>query len=140
MTANKTSNVVEGLNWSPFTSSKTGLQDLPNGVYSETLLVSLPTPDFSMPFNVITFTSTTLSFYYSSIFDVVTRRLVYMRSGETYENKPLVFRILAAILTLILGFFLKSFRKPSSKPSPADQDSKKEEIVASDPPSGSSQE
>ncbi|KAI9105570.1 GPI transamidase component PIG-T [Phlyctochytrium arcticum] len=43
-------------------------------VYTETLLVALPTPDFSMPYNVITLTCTLLALFFGSMFNLLTRR------------------------------------------------------------------
>jgi hypothetical protein len=40
-------------------------------VYTESLLVMLPFPDFSMPFNVIAFTSTLLAFFFGSLFNML---------------------------------------------------------------------
>ncbi|KAJ1972334.1 Subunit of the glycosylphosphatidylinositol transamidase complex-like protein [Dimargaris xerosporica] len=42
-------------------------------VYSEPFLVNLPTPDFSMPYNVIAFTCTVLAFFFGSMFNALTR-------------------------------------------------------------------
>ncbi|KAF9420592.1 hypothetical protein BGZ76_004071 [Entomortierella beljakovae] len=42
-------------------------------VYTETLLVSLPTPDFSMPYNVITLTCTVIALFFGSIFNLMMR-------------------------------------------------------------------
>ncbi|KAG0320486.1 hypothetical protein BGZ99_004483 [Dissophora globulifera] len=42
-------------------------------VYTETLLVSLPTPDFSMPYNVITLTCTVIALFFGSMFNLLTR-------------------------------------------------------------------
>ncbi|KAJ3275758.1 hypothetical protein HDV01_007225 [Terramyces sp. JEL0728] len=43
-------------------------------IYSDTILIRLPTPDFSMPYNVITLTCTVLSLFFGSIFNMLTRR------------------------------------------------------------------
>ncbi|KAJ3299998.1 Subunit of the glycosylphosphatidylinositol transamidase complex-like protein, partial [Kappamyces sp. JEL0829] len=43
-------------------------------LYTEPLLIRLPTPDFSMPYNVITLTCTALSMYFGSIFNLLTRK------------------------------------------------------------------
>ena len=40
-------------------------------MYTESMLVILPFPDFSMPFNVIAFTSTTLAFFFGSVFNML---------------------------------------------------------------------
>ena len=45
-----------------------------NVIYSEALLIRLPTPDFSMPYNVITLTCTALSLYFGSVFNMLTRQ------------------------------------------------------------------
>ena len=51
---------------------------LANGanIYTESLLIRLPTPDFSMPYNVITLTCTVLSMYFGSMFNMLTRKYV----------------------------------------------------------------
>ncbi|KND00994.1 GPI-anchor transamidase subunit GPI16 [Spizellomyces punctatus DAOM BR117] len=43
-------------------------------IYTETLLISLPTPDFSMPYNVITLTCTLIALFFGSMFNLLTRR------------------------------------------------------------------
>ncbi|KAK8958444.1 hypothetical protein KSP40_PGU004129 [Platanthera guangdongensis] len=43
--------------------------------YTEVLLVPLTTPDFSMPYNVITFTCTVLALYFGSMLNVLRRRV-----------------------------------------------------------------
>ncbi|KAL1935076.1 hypothetical protein VTP01DRAFT_4216 [Rhizomucor pusillus] len=45
----------------------------PIRVYTDTLLVSLPTPDFSMPYNVITLTCTVIALFFGSVFNLLTR-------------------------------------------------------------------
>ncbi|RKP15294.1 GPI transamidase component PIG-T [Piptocephalis cylindrospora] len=45
-------------------------------LYTSPLLVSLPTPDFSMPYNVITLTCTTVALFFGSMFNLLTRQLV----------------------------------------------------------------
>ncbi|KAI8577591.1 hypothetical protein K450DRAFT_251553 [Umbelopsis ramanniana AG] len=42
-------------------------------VYTEILLASLPTPDFSMPYNVITLTCTVIALFFGSIFNLLIR-------------------------------------------------------------------
>ncbi|KAI8920236.1 hypothetical protein PhCBS80983_g05531 [Powellomyces hirtus] len=43
-------------------------------IHTETVLVSLPTPDFSMPYNVITLTCTLMALYFGSVFNMLTRQ------------------------------------------------------------------
>ena len=45
-------------------------------LHSETLLVSLPTPDFSMPYNVICLACTVIAIAFGSIHNLTTRRFV----------------------------------------------------------------
>ncbi|KAJ3340378.1 Subunit of the glycosylphosphatidylinositol transamidase complex-like protein [Gonapodya sp. JEL0774] len=45
-------------------------------VYTCPLLVALPTPDFSMPYNVVTMSCTLLAFLFGSVFNMLTRRFV----------------------------------------------------------------
>ncbi|KAJ3152454.1 hypothetical protein HDU86_005635 [Geranomyces michiganensis] len=43
-------------------------------IHTQTVLVSLPTPDFSMPYNVITLTCTLMALFFGSMFNMLTRR------------------------------------------------------------------
>ena len=43
--------------------------------YTEVLLVPFTTPDFSMPYNVITITCTVLALYFGSLLNVLRRRV-----------------------------------------------------------------
>ena len=45
-------------------------------LHSETLLVTLPTPDFSMPYNVICLACTVVAIAFGSIHNLTTRRFV----------------------------------------------------------------
>ncbi|KAJ1964844.1 Subunit of the glycosylphosphatidylinositol transamidase complex-like protein [Dispira parvispora] len=54
-------------------------------LYSELFLVSLPTPDFSMPYNVIAFTCTVLAFFFGSMFNSLSRGYVVL-SREDVQN------------------------------------------------------
>lgn len=46
------------------------------------LLISLPTPDFSMPYNVIVMTSTVIAFMFANTFNLLTRKCVWVRVGS----------------------------------------------------------
>lgn len=59
-------------------------------LYSEPVLVSLPTPDFSMPYNVLCFVCTIIAIGFGSIFNLTTRSLQPAPPGEE--------RLLARIL------------------------------------------
>ncbi|KAI8322312.1 Gpi16 subunit, GPI transamidase component [Martensiomyces pterosporus] len=61
-------------------SSKTGA--CTTRVYTELFLASLPTPDFSMPYNVITFTCTILALFFGRMFNLLTRDFAVLRSPD----------------------------------------------------------
>ncbi|KAG2377639.1 hypothetical protein C9374_009155 [Naegleria lovaniensis] len=63
--------------------------------YSDSLLINLPTPDFSMPYNVITLTSTVIVLFYGSMFNLMIRR--FNAKYEEEHTKSLLDRILGAI-------------------------------------------
>lgn len=48
-------------------------------IYTTTLLGDLPTPDFSMPYNVIIMTSTVIALVFGSIFNMLTREFVWVK-------------------------------------------------------------
>jgi phosphatidylinositol glycan class T len=59
-------------------------------MYTQTVLVQLPTPDFSMPYNVITLTCTVAALLFGSFFNLVQRGFVF----EETEPKGLKAKIL----------------------------------------------
>jgi GPI-anchor transamidase subunit T len=46
------------------------------------LLLSLPTPDFSMPYNVIILSSTVIALAFGSVFNLLVRRFVALEAGD----------------------------------------------------------
>ncbi|KAI6116168.1 GPI transamidase component PIG-T [Pisolithus sp. B1] len=60
-----------------------GMQNTSSGIqgrmYTPTLLIDLPTPDFSMPYNVIIFSCTLITLIFGSIFNLLTRTWVVVR-------------------------------------------------------------
>lgn len=58
-------------------------------LYTEKLLVLLPTPDFSMPYNVICLTCTIVALAFGSFHNLTTKTLV----RETEPPQPLIKRI-----------------------------------------------
>ncbi|CAI8500591.1 unnamed protein product [Hanseniaspora opuntiae] len=58
---------------------------------TSTLLLTLATPDFSMPYNVITITSTLMAFSFGLIFNLLTKRVVtFEDSKKLVTDRPLV--------------------------------------------------
>jgi GPI-anchor transamidase subunit T len=70
--------------------------------YSLGLLVDLPTPDFSMPYNVITITGTMFALFFGSMLNLMLRRMKRLRlhRGDFVSNRPLarLVRTLVAVL------------------------------------------
>ncbi|CAG0887184.1 unnamed protein product, partial [Darwinula stevensoni] len=60
--------------------------------YTESLLVSLPTPDFSMPYNVICLTCTVVALAFGPLHNITTKRLVLVPNDEL--KKGLLQRML----------------------------------------------
>jgi GPI-anchor transamidase subunit T len=54
-------------------------QTIPQRMYTPTLLVDLPTPDFSMPYNVIILSCTLMTLIFGSIFNLLTRKWVIVK-------------------------------------------------------------
>lgn len=55
--------------------------------YSEPLLVPLPTPDFSMPYNVITMTSTVVAFFVGSMLNTLLRKAPRIKELMAKDKK-----------------------------------------------------
>ncbi|KAF2397018.1 GPI transamidase component Gpi16 [Trichodelitschia bisporula] len=62
----------------------------PEYLRTTTLLLPLPTPDFSMPYNVIILTSTVMALGFGSIFNLLVRRLV---AADEVPPTPLVLAL-----------------------------------------------
>jgi len=59
-------------------------------LYTENLLLSLPTPDFSMLYNVITLTCTIMALFFGSIFNMSIRRLKHTFTGSDFvSDRPM---------------------------------------------------
>jgi hypothetical protein len=66
------------------------IKDKVLNIYSETLLVSLPTPDFSMPYNVICLTCTAIAIAFGSLHNFTTRKFIFIES-KTFKEKIISF-------------------------------------------------
>ncbi|KAL3086849.1 hypothetical protein niasHS_008150 [Heterodera schachtii] len=61
----------------------------PNGsVFGEPLLVLLPIPDFSMPFNVICLVCTAIAIFYGNAFALSTKIMIPVPKKDTAEAGP----------------------------------------------------
>jgi len=70
-------------------------------VYSESALVSLPTPDFSMPYNVITMTCTAIATFFGSMLRLLTRDHSPLAAGNTINDQRMIVRIVQRLLRLL---------------------------------------
>lgn len=59
-------------------------------IYTETLLMNLPVPDFSMPYNVICLTCTVIAIAFGSLHNFTTRKFVFIES-KSLKQKILEF-------------------------------------------------
>lgn len=86
-------------------------------MYTDGILVTLPTPDFSnffffvfcnlffylgMPYNVITLTGTVFALFYGSIFNILIRRMRHLDKikGDFVSRRPLA-RLMRKIISFI---------------------------------------
>jgi len=72
-------------------------------LHTETLLVSLPTPDFSMPYNVICLACTVIAIAFGSIHNLTTRRFVIYDEVKHASMLTRLRRRLAAVVSRIRG-------------------------------------
>merc|ERR1711990_615933 len=86
-------------------------------IYTETLLVSLPTPDFSMPYNVICLACTVAALAFGPIHNITTKTLELVQPGE--EEKGLLGKLLDKLRAL--------FRKKQAVAVKEESDTKEEE-------------
>ncbi|RWS21482.1 GPI transamidase component PIG-T-like protein, partial [Leptotrombidium deliense] len=62
-------------------------------IHTESLLVSLATPDFSMPYNVICLVSTVVSLAFGPIHNLTTRRAQIPKKEDEASKKSIITRI-----------------------------------------------
>lgn len=70
-------------------------------LHTETLLVSLPTPDFSMPYNVICLACTVIAIAFGSIHNLTTRRFVVYDEVKHASMLTRLRRRLTAVVSRI---------------------------------------
>ncbi|WPK27375.1 hypothetical protein PUMCH_004762 [Australozyma saopauloensis] len=68
-----------------------------------TLLLTLPTPDFSMPYNVIILTCTVMALAFGTIFNLLTKKVVTEEEFEAISKESKVAQIKARISSTILA-------------------------------------
>ena len=77
--------------------------------YTEVLLVPLTTPDFSMPYNVITITCTVFALYFGSLLNVLRRRVAEEERFLKDKGKFISWNRLFSVL-LRMWFFSYGFK------------------------------
>lgn len=75
-----------------------------SSIRTTSLLLPLPTPDFSMPYNVIIFTSTVMALAFGFIFNLLVRRFVGVDEADTLNLKVVRLKIIARLRILIDKF------------------------------------
>lgn len=75
-------------------------QQQPSYIRTTSLLLPLPTPDFSMPYNVIILTSTVMALAFGSIFNLLVRRFVGAEEVEGWDFSHAKVRIGGWVLML----------------------------------------
>ncbi|KAF9890203.1 Subunit of the glycosylphosphatidylinositol transamidase complex-like protein [Aspergillus nanangensis] len=94
-----------GFNVAPAVIKVNG-RDAANGrshpIYIRTtsLLLPLPTPDFSMPYNVIILTSTVIALAFGSIFNLLVRRFVTVEEAEALGAQTIKGRLAGKVVAL----------------------------------------
>ncbi|PIG79535.1 GPI transamidase component Gpi16 [Aspergillus arachidicola] len=73
-----------------------------NPIYMRTtsLLLPLPTPDFSMPYNVIILTSTVIALAFGSIFNLLVRRFVSAEEAAALTSQTLKGRLAGKVVAI----------------------------------------
>jgi len=79
-------------------------------IFTETLLVTMPTPDFSMPYNVICLACTVAALAFGPIHNITTKQLVLVLP-EDEEKTPL-----ASLIAPFVAIFYKIINKLKKKP------------------------
>lgn len=72
----------------------------PTYIRTTSLLLPLPTPDFSMPYNVIILTSTVIALAFGNIFNLLVRRFVSKEEAIAVISQTFKGRLLGKIVTV----------------------------------------
>lgn len=75
-------------------------------IRTTSLLLPLPTPDFSMPYNVIILTSTVMALSFGFVFNLLIRRFVALEEADQWDLRATRLKLVAAIKKLP-GRFMK---------------------------------
>ena len=84
----------------PPSSAERGAASEADFLRTTSLLLSLPTPDFSMPYNVIILTSTVMALAFGMVFNLLVRRFVGADEVEGYDLSEIRSRIRGRIIAI----------------------------------------
>ena len=84
----------------PFGDAPEQSSQTPIYIRTSSLLLPLPTPDFSMPYNVIILTSTVMALAFGMIFNLLVRRFVGADEVERWDAAALKGRIRGRLMAL----------------------------------------
>lgn len=73
------------------------ISDKQTEIRTTTLLLPLPTPDFSMPYNVIILTSTVMALSFGFIFNLLVRRFVGVEEAEMWDLRSVRVKIVKVV-------------------------------------------
>jgi phosphatidylinositol glycan class T len=73
-------------------------------IRTTSLLLPLPTPDFSMPYNVIILTSTVMALSFGFIFNLLVRRFVAVDEADQWDVRAVRLKAAASIRRLLKRF------------------------------------
>jgi len=80
-------------------------------IRTTSLLLYLPTPDFSMPYNVIILTSAVMALGFGSVFNLLVRRFVAVDEVESNKLKQLPMLLRGKVQALLARFQAKGAKK-----------------------------
>ncbi|OUM51685.1 hypothetical protein BVG19_g805 [[Candida] boidinii] len=80
------------------------MTDIVYQMRTTTALLTLPTPDFSMPYNVIIFTCTVMALTFGSIFNLLIKRILSEEEAEDIINNSKFKKIVTRVKSKIADF------------------------------------
>ncbi|GMF63101.1 unnamed protein product [[Candida] boidinii] len=80
------------------------MTDIVYQMRTTTALLTLPTPDFSMPYNVIIFTCTVMALTFGSIFNLLIKRILSEEEAEDIINNSKFKKIVTNVKSKIANF------------------------------------
>ncbi|KAJ5273739.1 Gpi16 subunit GPI transamidase component [Penicillium angulare] len=77
-----------------------GADTHPTYIRTTSLLLPLPTPDFSMPYNVIILTSTVIALAFGTIFNILVRRVVSAEEAAVLNSQTFKARLVGKLVAI----------------------------------------